>query len=188
MGSAASPIVANLYMEWLEQEAVATAPLTCQPRLWTRYVDDVLEIVKKGAAGDLTTHLNTIDKTGNMKFTYELENDGKIPFSDTCTLIAREEDGSIKLLVYRKKTHTDQYLHFHSHHPLQHKLSIIKTLMERKDKVITEEEDRVEEKTDQEALKQCAYPEWAFKSLNLGKTKSPLPNLINPNAQLFSLL
>ena len=26
MGSPVSPIVANLYMEWLEQEAVATAP------------------------------------------------------------------------------------------------------------------------------------------------------------------
>ena len=48
MGSPVSPIVANLYMEWLEQEAVATAPLTCQPRLWKRYVDDVLEIIKKG--------------------------------------------------------------------------------------------------------------------------------------------
>ena len=96
--------------------AVASAPLTCQPRLWKRYVDDVLEIIKKGEAEDLTTHLNTIDKTGNIKFTYELENDEKVPFLDT--LIARKEDGSIKLLVYRKKTHTDQYLHFHSHHPL----------------------------------------------------------------------
>ena len=65
MGSPVSPIVANLYMEWLEQEAVATAPLTCQPRLWKRYVDDVLEIIKKGAAEDLTTHLNTIDRTEN---------------------------------------------------------------------------------------------------------------------------
>ena len=170
MGSPVSPIVANLYMEWLEQEAVATAPLTCQPRLWKRYVDDVLEIIKKGAAEDLTTHLNTIDRTGNIKFTYELENDGKIPFLDT--LIARKEDGSIKLLVYRKKTHTDQYLHFHSHHPLQHKLSVIKTLMDRKDKVITEEEDRVvEEKKIKEALKQCAYPEWAFKQPHHPKKK-----------------
>ena len=113
-------------------------------------------------AEDLTTHLNTIDKTGNIKFTYELESDGKIPFLDT--LIARKEDGSIKLPVYRKKTHTDQYLHFHSHHPLQHKLSVINTLMDRKDKVITEEEDRVvEEKKIKEALKQCVYPELAFK-------------------------
>ena len=99
-------------MEWLEQEVVATAPLTCRPRIWKRYVDDVLEIIKKGAAEDLTGHLNKIDTTGNIKFTYS--KGVKIPFLDT--LIAKKDDGSVKLLIYRKKTHTDQYLHFQSHH------------------------------------------------------------------------
>ena len=85
-------------------------------------------------------HLNKIDETGNIKFTYEIENEGKIHFLDT--LIAKKEDGSIKLLIYRKKTHTDQYLHFQSHHPVLHKFSVINTLMDRKDKVITEEEGK----------------------------------------------
>ena len=48
MGSPVSPIVANLFMEHLEQQAIATAPLTCTPRLWKRYVDDILEIIKEG--------------------------------------------------------------------------------------------------------------------------------------------
>ncbi|XP_072048616.1 uncharacterized protein [Amphiura filiformis] len=109
-GSPVSPIVANLYMEWLEQEALATAPLDIKPRLWKRYVDDVLEIVNKGSAEPLTEHLNQIDNTGNIKFTYETEENQQIPFLDT--LIVKKPDGSIKLLVYRKKTHTDQYLHF----------------------------------------------------------------------------
>ena len=77
MGSSVSPTVAYLYMEWLEQKAVATAPLDCHPRLWKRYVDDILEIIKKRAAENLTAHLYKIDNTGNIKFTYELENDGK---------------------------------------------------------------------------------------------------------------
>ena len=47
MGSPVSPIVANLYMEHLEQKALTTAPDSCKPRLWKRYVDDILEIVKK---------------------------------------------------------------------------------------------------------------------------------------------
>ncbi|XP_072020698.1 uncharacterized protein [Amphiura filiformis] len=71
MGSPVSPIVANLYMEWLEQEAIASAPLDIKPRLWKRYVDDVLEIVKKDTAEQLTTHINQIDKTDNIKFTFE---------------------------------------------------------------------------------------------------------------------
>ena len=37
----------------------------------------------------------------------------------------REEDGS----VYRKATHTDQYLCFHSHHPAAHKQAAVRTLM-----------------------------------------------------------
>ncbi|XP_072030404.1 uncharacterized protein [Amphiura filiformis] len=108
-------VVAKLYMEFLEQKAIASAPLTCKPRLWKRYVDDILEIVHKDQVDDLTEHLNQSDPTGNIKFTYEKEQEGKIPFLDT--LIVRKPDGSVKLLVYRKVTHTDQYLNFKSHHP-----------------------------------------------------------------------
>ena len=76
MGSPVNLIAANLYREWLEQEAVATAPITCRPRMCKRYVYDVIEIISKGTAEDLTTHLNKIDETGNFKFTYELATDG----------------------------------------------------------------------------------------------------------------
>ncbi len=63
MGSPVSPIVANLYMEWLEQEAIATAPLDIKTRLWKRYVDEILEIVKKDSVEQLTDHINQIDNT-----------------------------------------------------------------------------------------------------------------------------
>ena len=111
-------------MEWLEQQAIATAPVDCKPRLWKRYVDDILEVMKRGKVGQLTDHINTIDPTGNIKFTYEEEEDRKIPYLDT--LLTRKEDGTVKLLVFRKKTHTDQYLNFASHHPLNHKLAVVK--------------------------------------------------------------
>ncbi|XP_072039336.1 uncharacterized protein [Amphiura filiformis] len=101
MGSPVSAIVANLFMEWLEKEAVATAPLDCKPKMWRRYVDDVLEIIQRDSTQKLTDHLNSVDTTGNIKFTFEEEDQGKIPFLDT--LIVRKEDGSVKLLVYRKK-------------------------------------------------------------------------------------
>ena len=35
-----SPLLANLFMEWLEKQAIATAPVECKPKLWKRYVDD----------------------------------------------------------------------------------------------------------------------------------------------------
>ena len=112
----------------------------------------------------LTDHLNGIDKTNSITFTYEPERNGQIPFLDT--LITRREDGSIKLLVYRKATQTDQYLSFQSHHLLQHKLAVIRTLLERSDSFVTEEEDRKQEEEHiRTALHTCSYPDWAIKKV-----------------------
>ena len=61
-------------------------------------------------------------------------------------------------MVYRKKTHTDQYLNFMSHHPLHQKLGVIMTLFNRCDNVATEEEDWKQEKEHiTSALKQCSF-------------------------------
>ena len=83
MGSLVSPILANVFMEWLETIAIATTPEPTQPRLWKRYVDDVLEIVQKGEIENLTEHLNQVDNTSAITFTHEPEWDGQIPFLDT---------------------------------------------------------------------------------------------------------
>ncbi|XP_071943229.1 uncharacterized protein [Antedon mediterranea] len=48
MGSPISPILANLYLEWLEHQAINTAPTNIKPVYWKRYVDDVLAIIPIG--------------------------------------------------------------------------------------------------------------------------------------------
>ena len=63
----------------------------------------------------LTDHLNRVDETNSIKFTHEEEAEGTIPFLDT--LLVRKESGEVKLLIFPKNTHTDQYLNFFSHHP-----------------------------------------------------------------------
>jgi len=103
-----------------------------------------------------------VDSTGSIWLTCEEETEGQIWFLDT--LLIRKEDGNIKLLVYRKKTHTDQYLNSMSHHPLHQKLGVIRTLFNRCQNVVTEEEDRRQEKEHiTSALKKCSYPSWSIR-------------------------
>jgi len=66
-------------------------------------------------------------------------------------------------MVYRKKSHTDQYLNFSSHHPLDHKLVVIRTLLERCYSIVTEEDDRKkEEEHVAKVLSKCGYPPWTI--------------------------
>jgi len=66
-------------------------------------------------------------------------------------------------MVYRKKSHTDHYLNFGSHHPLNHILAVIRTLLERCYSIVTEEDDRKkEEEHVAKALRTCGYPPWTI--------------------------
>ena len=167
MGSPVSPIVANLYMEWLEVEALSTSPEEIKPRVWKRYVDDIFEVVKRDSVDKLTEHINSIDKTGNIKFTHESEQNGQLPFLDT--LVTRDDKGDVHTKVYQKKSHTDQFLNYKSHHPLHQKMGVATTLLNRAITVTSKQEDiQTEEKKITNALNKCGYPEWL---LNKAKRK-----------------
>jgi len=48
--------------------------------------------------------LNNLDDSGNIKFTYEMESEGKIPFLERLTI--RKDTGTVNLQIYRKLTRT----------------------------------------------------------------------------------
>ena len=49
------------------------------------------------------------------------------------------------------------------HHPLNHKLAVIRTLLERCYSIVTEEDDRKkEEEHVAKALRKCGYPPWTI--------------------------
>ena len=158
MGSPVSPIVANLYMEYLEQKALSIAPTP--PRFWCRYVDDTFVIHKEINTQGFLQHINSVDPA--IKFTVEdNKEDGSIPFLDT--IVKPEADDTLAITVYRKPTHTDQYLQWDSHHHLSAKFSVIHTLSHRVSTVCSKPELLQKEKDHlRKALTKCSYPKWAL--------------------------
>ena len=77
--------------------------------------------------------------------------------------IYRKDDGSLEFDVYRKPTHTNQYIHFNSHQPLSHKLSTVHALTRRAHLIpSTEARKKGEERKVKEALAVNGYPRWAY--------------------------
>ena len=106
MGSPLSPIVANIFMVKFEEEALATAPHP--PILWKRYVDDTFVIQEEKHSNEFFQHINSLED--KIKFIAESTRaDGSMPFLDT--IVTPRSDGSLETKVYRKPTHTNQYLH-----------------------------------------------------------------------------
>ena len=123
MGSPVSTVIANLYMEDFEEQALTSMPTT--PKIWKRYVDDTFTILKQNDVKDFLQHLNTQRLT--IRFIMDTENDNTIPFLDT--LVIKDSEGRFTTSIYRKPMHNDQYLCYGSHHSHSVKCSVVKCLI-----------------------------------------------------------
>jgi hypothetical protein len=125
--SSLSLVVANIFMEHFETLALNSFHL--KPKCWFRFVDDTFVIWPHGhpALNSFFNHLNRISP--HIQFMMETQKDNSIPFLDV--LISHLPDGSLTHQVFRKKTHTDRYLHAKSHHHPTQKSTVLKTLITR---------------------------------------------------------
>ena len=56
MGSLVSAVIANLYMEIFEEQAMESAP--CKPKIWKRYKDDTLTILDRDSVDNFLRRFN----------------------------------------------------------------------------------------------------------------------------------
>ncbi|XP_055590309.1 uncharacterized protein LOC129742433 [Uranotaenia lowii] len=140
MGSKLSPLLAEVFMSDLEADLEKSERLF--PRVWWRYVDDILASVKERYLTQTLELLNS--KHRSIKFTVEKEVEGKLPFLDL--LISRKEDNTIKFGIYRKPTSTDRYITADSNHFGAQKQAAFHSMAHRLYNIPMEKEDFEEEK------------------------------------------
>ena len=102
MGSPVSPVIADIFMEHLEDKAFASYPLV--PCVWYRFVDGIISVVKKDGVQSLLTHLN--DQHRRINFTMEVESSDSLPFMDV--RFTRQAGGELMREVCQKPTHTNR--------------------------------------------------------------------------------
>ena len=90
------------------------------PKFWEQLVDDVYSIIKSTHLENFFHSINCLHQ--KVKFTMEVEGNGELALLG---ILLKRNNGKISLLVYRKPTHTDQYLHLSSHHQTSCKGSFV---------------------------------------------------------------
>ena len=68
----------------------------------------------------------------------EEERNGELAFVNT---LLKRNNGEISVMVYRKPAHTDQYLHYSSHHQISCKETVASSLFNRSRSFITNKDD-----------------------------------------------
>ena len=116
MGTAVAPTYANLFMGWLEETKLLGEWTGTPPRLWKRFIDDIM-FIWDSSVEELElfiSHLNAQHPSIKFTATYD-SHTREIPFLDTN--ISLNDDGQIVTDLYKKPTAKAQYLLPTSCHP-----------------------------------------------------------------------
>ena len=125
-------------MQNIEEQACATYAWSIP--LWLCYVDDTVTAVHKDEIDDFHEHLNR--RKVDIKFSKEIEENGKIPFLDrlvTCN------NNRLRMTIYRKHVPIDLILDQSSYNPTSHNAT---TTLTRRAQLDWDSPDSLQDKTD----------------------------------------
>ena len=128
MGAALGPVLANIIMTELERVVVDKLIGSGKIKFYACYVDDTLLLVKLEDIDDILNRFNAYHN--NLEFTVDKFQDCVPHFLD----LEIHPDG---ISIYRKETHTAQFVHFESFTKWNHKVAWIRSLFSRAKKLCT---------------------------------------------------
>ena len=127
MRSPLGPALANAFLAHHETVWLEECPLSFAPIFFARYVDDIFLLIRSNDhIIKLAEYFST--RHPNIKFTYELENNNKLPFLDVTVF---RDASKFSTSVYRKVTFSGVYTHFRSFMPDTYKRGLVSTLLYR---------------------------------------------------------
>jgi hypothetical protein len=127
MGSPLSPVLAEIFMQDLEEKCIANFQGE-KPNLICRYVDDYFLLYNpiKLKIENFLSHFNSAHP--NISFTMEKEAEKALPFLD---ILIKKSEENFFLSVYRKPTNTNSTLHFDSNHSYSTKFTVALSMFKR---------------------------------------------------------
>lgn len=137
MGTKMAPAYANIFMHYLEQNFIATQPLT--PLVYKRYIDDII-IIWNHTKQQLDSFIQNFNRFHpKIKFTFTI--------SDTETIfldlkITKTNQNTLSFSTHFKETNRFEYIQYSSAHPTATKHGIMKGEITRINRTTTALSDR----------------------------------------------
>ena len=156
MGAALGSVLANIIMTEMERIVVDNLIENGKIKFYARYVDDTLLLVKLEDINDILNEFNNYHK--NLEFTVDRFENCVPHFLD----LEIHPDG---LSIYRKDTHTAQFVHFNSFSKWNNKVTWIRSLVSRAKRLCTTNKLKSEIKNIEKFASFNGFPRWIAKKV-----------------------
>jgi hypothetical protein len=169
MGSPISGLIAEIFLQHLENNILKNSLDSQNIRFYNRYVVDILIIYDSSKTNPtkITLFMNNIHKS--LQFTPTAEINNTTNFLD---LSVTRQHNKLTLNIYRKPTTTDTTIHYSTNHLIEHKTAAYRFLLNRMHRLtITQEHKEQEMNTIYQIARKNGYTKQSIDKLNTQITK-----------------